>query len=81
MPSSLGKAGASSLNTNIFNIPKYNGLGGGIGGGIGGGRGGGLGGGIGGGIGSSGIGSSGGLGSAGDNKQQEDNEIGGRYKF
>ena len=83
-PSSLSKAGAGSLNTNIFNIPKYTGLGGGIGGGsgIGGGRGGGLGGGIGGGLGrSSGIGSSGGLGSAGDNKQQEDNEIGGRYKF
>ena len=80
-PSSLSKAGAGSLNTNIFNIPKYTGLGGGIGGGsgIGGGRGGG---GIAGGLGrSSGIGSSGGLGSAGDNKQQEDNEIGGRYKF
>ena len=45
---------AASLNTNVFNIPKYgsgNGLGGGIGGGIGGGMGSygsGLGGGIGG---------------------------------
>ena len=70
------------MNTNIFNIPKYTGLGGGIVASGMGGRGGGLGGGIGGGLGrSSGIGSSGGLGSAGDNKQQEDNEIGGRYKF
>ena len=52
--SNLGKAGASSLNTNVFNIPKYTGLGGGIGGG---GYRGGLGGGIGGGLGrSSGIG-------------------------
>jgi len=50
--SSLSKAGAGSLNTNVFNIPKYTGLGGGIGGGIGGGgyRGG-LGGGMGGGSG------------------------------
>ena len=59
--SSLSKAGAGSLNTNVFNIPKYNGLGGGIGGGMGGGgyRGG-LGGGIGGGsgIGGGGIGRS-----------------------
>ena len=38
-PSSLSKAGAGSLNTNIFNIPKYTGLGGGIGSGIGGGSG------------------------------------------
>lgn len=69
--------GQGSLNTNVFNIPKYSGLGGGIRGGLGGGIGGGLGrssgiGGIGGGIGSSGSG----------NKQQEDNEFGGgRYRI
>ena len=42
--SSLAKAGAGSLNTNVFNIPKYGqgGLGGGIGGGLGGMGGGGL---------------------------------------
>lgn len=81
--SGLAKAGAGSLNTNVFNIGKYGGMGGGMGGGIGGGMGGGIGGGIGGGLGrSSGIGSSGGgIGSAGDNKQQEDNEFGGRYKM
>lgn len=57
--SSLSKAGAGSLNTNVFNIPKYGGLGGGIGGGIGGG-------GIGGGLGRAGAGIAGGpLGSAG----------------
>ena len=81
--SSLSKAGAGSLNTNVFNIPKYSGLGGGMGGaGLGGGIGGGLGGGIRGGLGrSSGIG--GGIGSSGSgNKQQEDNEFGsGRYKI
>ena len=79
----LSKAGAGSLNTNVFNIPKYKGLSGGIGSGIGGGIGGGLGGGIGGGPGrSSGIGAPGGLGSAGaGNKQMEEGELGGRHKF
>ena len=71
----LSKAGAGSLNTNVFNIPKYTGLSGGIGGGLGGMRSGGLGR-------SSGIGASGGLGSAGaGNKQVEDGELGGRHKF
>lgn len=81
---SLAKAGGSSLNTNVFNIPKYGqgGLGGGMGGmgggsGLGGGigsygsYGGGLGGGIGGGLGG-GIGGGrhglGGIGSAGSGK-------------
>ena len=75
----LSKAGAGSLNTNVFNIPKYTGLSGGIGGGIGGGLGGMRSGGLGR---SSGIGASGGLGSAGaGNKQVEDGELGGRHKF
>ncbi len=67
--SSLSKAGAGSLNTNVFNIPKYTGLSGGIGGGLGGGIRSGLGGGIGGGLGrSSGIGGSGAMGSSGGNR-------------
>ena len=51
----MSRAGAGSLNTNIFNIPKYTGLSGGIGSnGLGGGiRGGGPGGGVGGGLGRS----------------------------
>lgn len=78
----LAKAGASNLNTNVFNIPKYGqgglggglGSGGGLGGGIGsygsygGGLGGGIGGGLGGGIGSGGRHGLGGLGSAGSGK-------------
>lgn len=54
--SSLGKAGAGSLNTNVFNIPKYGALGGGLGGGIGGSYGSSLGGGIAGGLGRGGGG-------------------------
>lgn len=88
---------AASLNTNVFNIPKYgsgSGLGGGIGGGIGsygsglgGGIGGGIGGGMGGGIGGSnnnygGYGASGsGIGSALSREPEEGNNFGGRYKF
>ena len=80
---------AGSLNTNVFNIPKYgasSGLGGGIGGGSGGGIGSsyGLGGGIGGGIGGSlggGIGGSYGGFKAGTDKDSDDGNFGGRYKF
>lgn len=75
---------AASLNTNVFNIPKYGsgglgGIGGGIGGsGIGGGiggsaYGGGIGGSLGGGIGGS-------YGSYNANKE-DDGNFGGRYKF
>ena len=74
---------ASSLNTNVFNIPKYGSTGlGGIGGGIGSS-------GIGGGIGSSshnGIGGNlgGGIGGsygAYNANKEEDGNFGGRYKF
>ena len=54
-PSNLSKAGAGTLNTNVFNIPKYTGLGGGMGSGMGGGMGGGYRGGLGGGIGGGGV--------------------------
>jgi len=80
-----------SLNTNVFNLPKY-GQGGVLGGGrsgqgIGGGIGsygsyglGGLGGGIGGGLGSGGRQGLGGLGSAGSSgKELEKGEFGGRH--
>jgi hypothetical protein len=68
--------GANSLNTNVFNIPKYGSGGlGGIGGGIGST---GLGGGIGGGYGGSGIGNYGGF---SNSNKDDDGNFGGRYKF
>jgi hypothetical protein len=77
--------GGASLNTNVFNIPKYGSGGlGGIGGGIGStsGIGGGIGGSYGGGIGSSVGGAIGGsYGAFNSSKNEEDGNFGGRYKF
>ena len=78
--SGVKKAAASSVNTNVFNIPKYGGLGG-LGGGLGSGIGsygsGGLGGGLGGGIGGMRLRSREKMGSSGNNDEAD---FGGRHR-